>query len=52
MDPARRALLDQLEAHGREHDAAREDRRERRTRRSGVGRAPRLGAGVLAVARA
>ncbi len=29
MQPARRALLAELEAHGREHDAAREDRRER-----------------------
>jgi len=29
MDPARTALLAELEAHGREHDAAREDRRER-----------------------
>ena len=29
MDAARRTLLEQLEAHGREHDLAREDRRER-----------------------
>lgn len=29
MDTARRALLAELEAHGRAHDAAREDRRER-----------------------
>jgi predicted O-methyltransferase YrrM len=29
MQPERSALLAELEAHGREHDAAREDRRER-----------------------
>lgn len=29
MDTGRRALLDELETHGREHDATREDRRER-----------------------
>ncbi len=29
MDPARRALLAELEEHGRAHDAAHEDRRER-----------------------